>query len=105
MWDKHRQIRQHSRKRAMRAARVRAGERGGGPAQAVAPKEETKPKETTAEPVPHAESEHVEIDAPPEPDATESPAHDPANSLAWTGLILLTLLLLGFMGAVMLMMG
>ncbi len=105
MWDKHRQIRQHSRKRAMRAARVRASERGGGTVQADAPEQETEPEEFAVEQAPCAEPAQFEIDAPPEPDTMERMAHDPANSLAWTGLILLTLLLLGFMGAVMFMMG
>jgi len=104
MWDKHRQIRQHSRKRAMRAARVRADERARGPAQADAPRQETRPRESAAGRVPHAEPAEVEIDTSPEPDTTESAAHDPADSLAWTGLILLTLLLLGFIGAVVFMM-
>lgn len=94
MWDKHRQIRQHSRKRAMRAARVRAGERGGAPGpgatRPLAPEDTTEPEPLSAE---------------NEPDSSGKPVHDPASRLAWTGLILLTLLLGGFVGAAMFMLG
>lgn len=110
MWDKHRQIRQHSRKRAVRAARARVEGRGHA-VHAEAPQRRPKP-----EPEP-AEHQLSNAPAPADalPESQEAPGHDhektgasehdPAGSLAWTGLILLTLVLGGFMGALMFMLG
>ncbi len=104
MWDKPRQSRQYSRKRAMRAARARAGERIGGPGQAAARARETRPEETQVPTDPGRAPEDPEAlsepAAPPEPAAP-----DPTGSLAWTGLTLLALLLGGFILAIMFMMG
>lgn len=96
MWDKHRQVRKDSRKRAMRAAKARAAQRGGG-AQPTEPEPEPEPVEEPSGPG----------DPAPEPEETSDPAppRDPAGSLAWTGLVLLTLILGGFIGAVFFMLG
>jgi hypothetical protein len=102
MWDKHRQVRKNSRKRALRAAQARAAKRvGSGPSDGHA----------QPDPEPADQPIQVEIAASDEPDQpeeaseTDAKPYDPAQSLAWTGLILLTLILGGFMAAVLFMLG
>jgi len=99
MWDKQRRIRDDSRKRAMRAARARAGHRSGAP-EAPGPASETESE-------PHAPANPPEPEAP-EPEtaqATPEEPHDRASSLAWIGLILLTLILGAFLLALLFMLG
>jgi len=108
MWDKHRQIRDHSRKRAVRAARARAAQRGHatrGETHRPEPEPEHAAHQPSVAPKP-ADALPASQEAPGhDHENTEASAHDPAGSLAWTGLILLTLLLGGFMGALMFMLG
>ncbi len=104
MWDKHRQARKDSRKRAIRAAQARAARRSeDAPAAATAgPEPEPKGADEAAEPEDAAPYEAIAE----EPQCAPEPAqHDPAGSLAWTGLVLLTLVLGGFMAAIIFMLG
>ncbi len=96
MWDKHRQVRKDSRRRALRAAQARTARRGAG-AQPIEPEPEPEPVDETSGPGdPASESEETSGPAPP---------RDPAGGLAWTGLILLTLILGGFIAALLFMLG
>jgi len=112
MWDRHRRIRHDSRKRALKAAHARAARRGGDTKDAAsevsaqpeaAQEREAVSQSSLAEDKPGAS----DADTPESPPATEpeSPPHDPAGSLAWTGLIFLSLVLGGFMVAVLFMLG
>ncbi|MFP4537188.1 MAG: hypothetical protein ACLFPA_02705 [Dichotomicrobium sp.] len=103
MWDRQRRIREDSRKRALRAARDRAGRRGAEPArreaEKLAPAAESSADDgppRASEAVPEAESER---------EVPESAPHDPAGSLAWTGLILLSVILGGFTLTLLFMLG
>jgi len=112
MWDRHRRIRHDSRKRALKAAHARTARRGGDTKDAAsevlaqpeaAQEREAVSQSSLAEDKPGAS----DADTPESPPATEpeSPPHDSAGSLAWTGLIFLSLVLGGFMVAVLFMLG
>lgn len=112
MWDRHRRIRHDSRKRALKAAHARTARRGGdtkdAASDAPAHSEAEQAREAVA-PGPSAEDTPAacDADAPksaPAPEPAPTP-HDPAGSLAWTGLIFLSLVLGGFMVAVLFMLG
>jgi len=101
MLGKHRRIRHGSRKRAIRAAQARAARRHSAESVSNGPSSVT-------------EQDHTETDSPPAPEwelETDTPVsaepapHDSAASLAWTGLVLLTVVLGGFMAAVIFMLG
>jgi len=102
MWDKHQRFRKDSRKRAVRAAQARAARRSGGGSGEAAPPPDPEPAPNAPEP------DVSPPDAAPEPEtapASEPAPRDAAGSLAWTGLVLLTLILGGFIGAVFFMLG
>lgn len=104
MWDKQRRIREDSRKRALSAARDRARRRGAEPARREAEKL-TPAAETSADGGPPEASEAVP-EADSEREMPEEPApHDPADSLAWTGLIFLSVILGGFVLTLLFMLG
>jgi len=103
MWDKHRQARKDSRKRAMRAAQDRAARRLGAETEDAAPEPASEP---SGQPTEHYETAPEPDDAPEDDAPVLEPAPiDAAGSLAWTGLVLLTLVLGGFMAALLFMLG
>lgn len=102
MWDKHRRIRHESRKRAMRSAQDRAARRG---ATNVAT-DQSAPRQT--EPFDTSETEPLALGAnevETEAVSDDGTPHDRAGSLAWMGLVVLTLVLGGLMLALMFMLG
>ncbi len=80
----------------MRAAQARAERRSGTEAVEPAPTPEYEPDDD----VPPATDESTPESAP-EPQYAD---HDPGQSLAWTGLIFLTVVLTGFMLALLFML-
>lgn len=103
MWDKQRRIREDSRKRALRAARDRARRRGAEPARQrtedIAPVAEISGDSDPSEASNAVPGEKSEGEAP------ETAPHDPAGSLAWTGLIFLSVVLGGFTLTLLFMLG
>jgi hypothetical protein len=86
----------------MRAAQARAARRGGDTLAQAAPEPEPEPAEAAPDPDDRA----TETSAEPAESFGPGPApHDQAGSLAWTGLVLLTLILGGFMAAILFMLG
>jgi len=102
MWDKHRQVRKDSRKRAMRAAQARAARRVGSGSSDEHSQHDPEPVEQPLELEIAARGDAGRLH---EASETNSKPYDAAQSLAWTGLILLTLILGGFMAAVLFMLG
>lgn len=102
MWDRRRRLRKDSRKRAMRAAQARAARRRGDALAQDAPEPEPQPAEKPPDP----EHPAAQTSAAPADNSGPEPApHDQAGSLAWTGLVLLTLILGSFMAAILFMLG
>lgn len=102
MWDKHRRIRQDSRKRAMRSAQVRAARRGA----TNTPEDHSPPRETEAPDTPETEPVASGANEAETEDVSDSGTpHDRAGSLAWTGLVVLTLVMGGLMLALLFMLG
>lgn len=100
MWDKQWQARKESRKRAARAAQARTARRG------VARTNDSAAEPDPVEVPPEPAEPELEIGPEMQPDSEPEPTrHDPAGSLAWTGLVLLTLILGGFMAAMLFMLG
>ena len=118
MWDRHRRIRHDSRKRALKAAHARIARRGGDTkgAESDAPAQsEAEQESAPAAPSPSARDRPAASDVDAQEPASETEPestpqdpvrpHDPAGTLAWTGLIFLSLILGGFMAAVLFMLG
>lgn len=105
MWDKHQRVRQHSRRRAVQAAKARAARRAGAGDPAPRPVEAEPPAPADLESVDEPEEAVPETSEGTAPAPEEKPPRDLAGAVAWTALVLLSVLLGGFLLMLLFMLG